>query len=387
MAIQIVARAICEGIRNGKEERAIIISTQAAGTVARSLRDSAARQIGELGIGINPVEVLSTVQIVQVFDLRGVWEVVIDLQPDCSPASPSQHRKSGELRPAPGARGSGSIQQTKGIFSEAEPSPLPKRAPRDEIPDSEDEDSPFSSPEAEGPAPNPDSDPNDAQKPIPQTEADSRTTPNIILITHFSTLLTTLFTHSEKAAAHNSLQRLSSHLRNLTRQIESDPLVLITNTTASGSSTEASHNPNLAPTRRHEDSAYSSSPRRLPSRVLHSSNKPLDPTLLSVFNRASPAPHGSGSAAVSRKHKPSFGLVFTQFLDLHLLCTTLASTRADAESEAMGKRGRRSWVVEVLLDEIGVWEGKTGRRKGREERWGAVDVREGRIVDARVALG
>jgi hypothetical protein len=77
--------------------------------------------------------------------------------------------------------------------------------------------------------------------------------------------------------------------------------------------------------------------------------------------------------------------VFSQFLDVHLLCTTVARERADAELEVMRKRGRRAWVVEVLLDEMGVWEGETGRRKGREERWGAVDVVDARIVDARIA--
>lgn len=84
--------------------------------------------------------------------------------------------------------------------------------------------------------------------------------------------------------------------------------------------------------------------------------------------------------------------MFTQLLDIHLLCLRLPRTRADAESVFAPRRTpavlaepRFAWVVEVLLDEIGVWEGlATGRpRLSREQRWGAVDVVDGvKVVDA-----
>lgn len=115
---------------------------------------------------------------------------------------------------------------------------------------------------------------------------------------------------------------------------------------------------------------------------------------------------GSPSRSNNNSNKPSFGLVFAQLLDIHILCSRVPRTRADAEAEAEaramavsgetegvgggggagGPRRRFAWVVEVLLDEIGVWEG-TGagrpRRRSREQRWGAVDVVGGvRVVDA-----
>lgn len=40
--------------------------------------------------------------------------------------------------------------------------------------------------------------------------------------------------------------------------------------------------------------------------------------------------------------------------------------------------------MEVLLDEMGVWEQKQKRgvRGSREQRWGAVEVKDRRVVDA-----
>ena len=48
---------------------------------------------------------------------------------------------------------------------------------------------------------------------------------------------------------------------------------------------------------------------------------------------------------------------------------------------------RFTWVVEALLDEIGVWEPERaagGPRRSREQRWGAVDVVDNgtRLVNA-----
>lgn len=49
---------------------------------------------------------------------------------------------------------------------------------------------------------------------------------------------------------------------------------------------------------------------------------------------------------------------------------------------AMRKGGEMVWVVEVLLDELGVWDGDGKEKKGRERRWGVIDWVGGRIVDA-----
>jgi hypothetical protein len=81
-------------------------------------------------------------------------------------------------------------------------------------------------------------------------------------------------------------------------------------------------------------------------------------------------------------------------LDLHLLCTRVPRSGGDADlvfappvqgHDHEGQGPRYVTVVEVLLDEMGVWEGrggKTGVRRNREQRWAAVEVRKGKVVNA-----
>lgn len=216
--------------------------------------------------------------------------------------------------------------------------------------------------------------------------------PDIILITHMSTLLSSLFHQREKATAHQTLQLLASHMRYLTRSMDhGGPLIMILNSTTSSDSNAA------APA---QDQDRGGPPRPPPTGGSSTPNKPLDPTLRSIFN---PPPLPVSGLAYnydtphSRRNKPSFGLIFTQLLDLHLLCTKIPRTRVDAEalyaptSLGIGKVVKYVWAVEVLLDEIGVWEGRgkvlEGKpRRFREQRWGAVEVRKDgtgvRVVDA-----
>lgn len=182
---------------------------------------------------------------------------------------------------------------------------------------------------------------------------EQKTPPDIIIIAHFGVLLTELFTHRTSQAAHSTLQLLSSHLRHLSRSLSSNPLILLLNSTTTTSDSKSS--------------------------------KPLDPTLRSIFNPP-PLP-GYTHTASSRVNKPHFGLVFSQMLDIHILCTMVPRTGADV---VFGQgRGAAAFVtvVEVLLDEIGVWgdQGSNGgsrKRGSREQRWGAVVLRQGRLVNA-----
>jgi hypothetical protein len=212
----------------------------------------------------------------------------------------------------------------------------------------------------------------------PKPAAVKQPLPDIILITHFSSLLTGLFTHRDKPAAHTTLQLLGSHMRYLSRNLSSNPLIVLLNSTAASSFTDAGPGvPNInGPT----------DPR------------PLDPTLCSVFNPP-PLPLGGQHYAVgsvaARRNKPRFGLIFTQLLDVHLLGTLVPRGKDDADTvfaplppgqdeHAHGaiREPRFVTIVEVLLDDMGVWDGKTGPRKSREQRWTAVDVVNGRVVDA-----
>ncbi|XXH02787.1 hypothetical protein Hte_009173 [Hypoxylon texense] len=251
--------------------------------------------------------------------------------------------------------------------------------------------------------------------------------PDLILVTHFSALLTNLFTRAaeNKASAHTTLQLLSSHLRYLARSpTAGGPLIMLLNSTTT-TTTASTHT-------HHANTTSDRAPPPPPppaAQAAQSSHRPLDPTLRSIFNSAPPstgiglggrgATTGSSSGSSNsnsskRTNKPAFGVTFAQFLDLHLLCTRVPRSRADAEAlfggagagagAASGREVRHSWVVEVLLDELGVWDevedgsgrgegenkgqrdrGRPGgkgkrKRKSREQRWGAVDVRGGAVV-------
>ncbi|KAF4510052.1 hypothetical protein G6O67_001977 [Ophiocordyceps sinensis] len=153
--------------------------------------------------------------------------------------------------------------------------------------------------------------------------------PSIVLVTHLSSLLTSLFAQREPSAAHAALDQLSRRLRALARAPPSSPLVMLLNSTA----------------------AAAPAPR--------SPSRPLDPALRSVF-----APAAA---------RPAFGQVFARLLDLHLLCTAMPPrTRAAAVVVA----------VEVLVDHLGLWLGRRGPRPSREQRWAPVRVVGGRVVDA-----
>ncbi|KAI3340870.1 hypothetical protein F4824DRAFT_356022 [Ustulina deusta] len=303
-----------------------------------------------------------------------------------------------------------------------------------EVPDSEDEEplssSPLSSPppstvapqspspSEEHPQPPAEPDPHPTPSPDPEpeerppsisTENSPLPVPDIILVTHFSALLTTLFTHSDKTSAHTSLQLLSSRLRHLAQS--AGPLIMLLNTTTSPPPEPSTPTPAGA-----RPSPDARTPVAPTARETTEQQRPLDPTLRSIFN---PGPHLRGrsthdqghrpghgygnphsaaaaaSSRLTRRNKPSFGAIFAQFLDLHLLCTKVPRTRDDAETAvALGPGAtaddvRYAWVVEALLDELGVWDWKrmpdSGKgaegdglppRVNREQRWGAVDVRD-----------
>lgn len=171
------------------------------------------------------------------------------------------------------------------------------------------------------------------------------------------------------------------------------PLIMILNSTTSSDFNSA------GPPRQDQDGPPRPAP---PPGGPRTPNKPIDPTLRSVFNPP-PLPVSGLSynydTPHSRRNKPSFGLIFTQMLDMHLLCTKIPKTRADAEAlyaptspdTSSKKKVDYVWAVEVLLDEIGLWEGAEkvleGKpRRSREQRWGAVEVRRDggctRLTDA-----
>lgn len=287
-----------------------------------------------------------------VFDLDGLWEVLADLDRPADSGSGEERRKEDEEERE-------TVQEEGNANEGGE-----DRTMVDEIGDSQEDDDD----ELPLPAPQPRLQPQSKPQPKPETPS----LPDIIIITHFSSLLTSLFTHREKAAAHSALQLLGTHLRDLTRNLASSPLVLLLNSTSSAAPSPA-------------DGGSGAAKKAAP-----------DPTLRSIFNPPPPPGYAAhaGAPAATRRSKPSFGLVFAQLLDLHLLCTRIPRGRDDAEAAAAAFHHRHDggaalvagvstvWVVEVLLDDMGVWEGRKGARRDREQRWTAVDVEGARVKEA-----
>lgn len=267
---------------------------------------------------------LEKVMLSCVFDLDGLSEVLADLDPGGPPEENNSQQEQEETE--------GQDATTVQV---------------DEIQDSQDDDEEAFSPVQEA-----------SQQPQPEKLPDRTSQhPEVIVITHFSSLLTSLFAHREKSAAHSTLHLLGAHVRDLSRNLPSSPLILLLNSTSSAFSGPVNTNTNTATV----------SPTKQTS---------VDPILRSIFN----PPQSTGYN--TRRTKPNYGLAFSRLLDLHLLCTRIPRTKQDAEVAAQHRPGdevKMVWAMEVLLDEMGVWEGKMGVRPGREQRWAAVDIERGRI--------
>jgi hypothetical protein len=351
----------------------MVVTTLPASVLLPKLRRALVGQLSGLQDGLQDLQkkvqgCLERISIARVFDIEGLWEVL------------------GELETAVSPNDDGSSRADQGVKSGQKPvDALPaertenQRGQRTEILDSEDE-SGLSSPESHLSQEPP------AQASISQSnpqETGPATLPDLIVITHTSTLLNALFTGRDKEVAHNTMLLLSSHLHSLTRSpSHGGPLLMFINSTTSpsSSSTSFSHHTNPGSTAPPTD------------RQNH-----VEPTLRSIFNIPPPTVAGHQQVVQNftpaRRNKPAFGVVFSQMLDLHLLCTRVPRTRAD-NAALMANPGLAVpgvsyvWVVEVLLDEIGVYERSDEgwnweERRCREQRWGVVDIdAEGRVVDA-----
>ena len=293
--------------------------------------------------------------------------------------------------------------------------------------------------------------------------------PSLILITNTSHLLSTLFqsassarnnnkptgyggssSNSDRFSAHNAAVQLSDQIRSLSKR---GLLVMMLNSTTTSTT--------ISPTSTSSNSSSSlfgddnKGPRQQPDLSIMRSifnSPPPPPPLLGPqhgmeggaagymagvighatgaapsrnfrpgvvsshqYQNQAAAAAAAAAAASSKRNKPSYGMVFSQMLDLHLLCTKVPRGRA----RPGGGYGGYIWAVEVLLDELGVYEGlevvmgavgqgeeegegegqggqreeEKGResrakkgltRRSREQRWGAVEIEEGsgRVVDA-----
>lgn len=257
--------------------------------------------------------------------------------------------------------------------------------------------------------------------------------PSLILITNTSHLLNTLFslskTGTDRSKAHNSAVELSDQIRGISKR---GPLVMMLNSTTSPSlgNSGSMFDDNRGKGQKQPDlstmrSIFNPPPPAAPmegmadlARYGHSVGTPSaashkDGAYGQQYQNQTQA--AATAAAASKRNKPSYGMIFSQMLDLHLLCTK--QSRGRSRHGEHGGYGGYVWAVEVLLDELGVYEGleavfgkggdeekwqggqqeegsgkgngkgngKGGlTRRSREQRWGAVEIEEGsgRVVDA-----
>ncbi|KAH7175511.1 hypothetical protein EDB81DRAFT_874356 [Dactylonectria macrodidyma] len=366
LGLQTLAHSLCG---EGSVTTGLVITPKPASTILAGLRDAVRaelkhRDIAQPEVASRTRECLERVMLSCVFDLDGLWEALADLD---RPAD------SGTTQGTRDEDDQGQDEEDQG--QETDKGEQAKMVV-DEIGDSQDDEDDELLDAQPQPQPQLESKQQEEQQPQSQPrrqrKPDPPSLPGLIIITHFSALLTSLFTHREKSAAHAALQLLGSHLRDLARNLASSPLVLLLNSTSS-SVAAATEKTKMKP-----------------------ATAPLDATLRSIFNPPPPpgyAPHIAGPGpGPGRRSKPSFGLVFAQLLDLHLLCTRIPRTREDAEAAVTALHGHSAevtsaaavavdsvWLVEVLLDDLGVWEGRKGARRDREQRWTAVDVEGARI--------
>ncbi|KAI8681501.1 hypothetical protein NCS55_00401600 [Fusarium keratoplasticum] len=303
MGVQLGLQTLAHSLCDGRVAKGLVVTPKPRNVMLARLKDAVKAELKSQGVGGDAAkaklrECLERVMLSCVFDLDGLWEVLADLNKPAEEAEEEERQV-------------------------------------EEIQDSQDDDDEALSPGDNG-----------------QPSKQQTTQPGIIVVTHFSSLLTGVFTHRERSAAHSVMESLGSHLRDLSRNLSSSPLIMLLNSTSSSSGP-----PTAQP-----------------------KNTPLDATLRSIFHTPPP---GQGSHS-TRRIKPNYGIVFSQLLDLHLLCTRIPRTMQDAEAavQRLGEEVRTVWAVEVLQDEIGVWKGTRGARKGREQLWTAADVEQARVEPA-----
>ncbi|KAG6003826.1 hypothetical protein E4U54_000627 [Claviceps lovelessii] len=369
LGLQVLSRELLDEKTSplGTQSRALIITPRPAGEVLRSLRESFAAQMQTTGAADSDADndgrvladCLDRAMLSCVFDMDGLCEVLSDLdEDDNAEAEAEADNHQMEMHKTR------EIQDSQDAEEEALLSTVP-------------------------PPPPPDDNSKNSKR---DRKKDSM--PSFILITHFSTLLGGLFAQRERQAAHATVSQVGARLGHLSRNLASSPLIMILNSVTETRDT-------VDRTRKSRVHGHAQGPSTTTAAA-------LDPSLQSIFSPPLLDIPGYNAGNMPRRVKPSFGLVFAQLLDMHLLCSRVArtghdgtKTETETETETGGvvsERGNDNGndndnergeihgsgasfvtIVEVLMDDMGVWQGRRGPRPSREQRWTAVDVVRGRV--------
>ncbi|PQE21274.1 fasciclin domain family protein [Rutstroemia sp. NJR-2017a WRK4] len=262
---------------------------------------------------------LDLVAISRVFDIEGLWEVLSEIARTTNQVN-NDEANEGSMNSPPWH------EEPEAYNKEVQP------RIRNEIGDSEEEEE---EEDLQSPSPPPPP-PKVVSKPQ-STSIDSGT--ELLVIDNIHHLISHLFTHSEKATAHNLLSLLSRIIHTLTHT--QNLLTILHNSTISTISTKTNYPTSRRPA--------------------------APPTIQSIFT-------------ASTHLKPSLGRIFDQFVDLHVMISRIPKYREDAEMAYAGGDGREAnecLIFEVLRDECPVSAGDraAGRRfADREERWGCFEI-------------
>lgn len=392
---------------------AMIITTLSNAELLPILRSAVKGQVEGLpdvsDVNARIKDALERISISRVFDFDGLREALDEL--DRLAEAARSHLQ--EVVPLEGPQ-----NMDTASVSSSELSELP------EIRDSEDEDE-LSPPRSPG-------SPQQPHSPIKQAEPPPHaplatytvqqqhpTTPDMVIITNISTIITSLYTTRDRSHAHEMLTYLSSRLAYTTRgPHHKGPLFLLLNSTTSkvppnphpptSSQPPPPGDLSSPPSTPLTESSTTSSPPHSPSDQL----PPTDPSIptspagreredlshiSSLFNPPPPDPATErgeedeyGYARhpdpdyrllerLARRNKPFFGTRFGGMVDLHLLATRVPGTErgagvyfgglgVDGTGEVDAEGVGLVWVVEVLGDGRGVWvwewEGEDGVEVG-----------------------
>ncbi|KAK3994944.1 hypothetical protein QBC44DRAFT_367140 [Cladorrhinum sp. PSN332] len=78
-----------------------------------------------------------------------------------------------------------------------------------------------------------------------------------------------------------------------------------------------------------------------------------------------------GGVPGSKNKRPAYGQVFGRLVDLHLMGSRVPAGEMEAERQ---RKEVWVWVMEVLFDEVGMYDFERMERRDREGRWGVLEV-------------